>query len=477
MKKTIFGKLLFAAMALLAVTSFTACVDDNDDVGMPYLELDLEELPFTVDGGDATFTVTTNRPWTATLDEGSEWISMEPMSGDGTTEVEISIPASTYGRVGKVNFHLSNSYAVYLTRTIQVLQGEVQQEELIYSETVGTASVSSPYPLVADYTAWNTEGTGAANVAYTGKNASVRASGLANAGSGPNVIFFGAAPATFQVNNIALQPQQGTLALSFLGSFSYKPEGSSEYNNTFDLEQFSVEISGDGQKWSKVNMTKNDGDKEHPYWIEATSLFTLTEVPEQLSIRFTAGFASAFRLDDIKLVTANGLGQEINLSEGVEGGDTPTPDVPVTPTDALWHENFGDNGENKPLVKDYTNWEKGGTVGANVTYEAPSGNVSVRESGKLSAGYEGASGAAKLFFGTNDPVFVVGNIALTAEQTKLRLGFGGAYSKQSGGAYDNTFYKDKFHVYVSGDGQKWTELSYTTAQADEYWIYATADFT
>ena len=112
MKKTIFGKLLFAAMALLAVTSFTACVDDNDDVGMPYLELELEELPFTVDGGDATFTETTNRPWTATLDEGSEWSSMEPMSGDGTTEVEISIPASTYGRVGKVNFHLANSYAV-----------------------------------------------------------------------------------------------------------------------------------------------------------------------------------------------------------------------------------------------------------------------------------------------------------------------------------------------------------------------------
>ena len=471
-------KLSLMVVMLLSAVSFTACVDDNEDVGMPFLELDIEELPLTEEGGTATFTVSTNRPWTATLGEGSEWISLSKMEGAGTEEVEISVPATTYGRVGEVAFHLSNTYAVYETKTLVVKQGEVEEEEIIYSETVGTQSVSSPYPFVDAYTSWQTDGTGASTVTYTGKSASVRASGLANAGSGPNVIFFGTLPAYFQVNTITLQPQHQRLALTFLGSHSKQDEVTKEFDNVFNFDNFKVEISGDGKKWSQLECTKDNGDAEHPYWISAESKFILTEVPEQLSIRFTAATASVFRLDDIRLVTFNGTATEIDLSQGTEdggstGGDTPTP----TPTDALWHENFGDNGEDKPLVKDYTAWEKGGSVGANVTYEAPSGNVSVRESGKLSAGYADASGAGKLFFGTNNPVFVVGNIALTAEQTKLRLNFGGAYSKQTSGVYDNTFYKEKFHVFVSGDGEAWTELTYTTAQADEFWVYATADFT
>ena len=480
MKKTLWMKLSLLVVMLLSAVSFTACVDDNEDVGMPFLELDIEELPLTDEGGVATFTVATNRPWTATLAEGSEWISLSKMQGEGTTEVELSVPATTYGRVGEVQFHLSNTYAVYETKTLVVKQGEVEEVELIYSETVGTASVSSPYPYVDAYTSWQTDGTGASTVSYTGKSASVRASGLANAGSGPNVIFFGTLPAYFTVNNITLQPQHQRLALSFLGSFSYKPEGSSEYDNSFNLDNFTVEISGDGQKWTKLACTKDNGDAEHPYWVAVESKFILKEVPEHLSIRFTAAFASAFRLDDIRVETFSGMAPEIDLSAGTEGGENPGGDDPTptpTPTGALWHENFGDAGEDKPLVADYTAWEKGGSVGANVTYSTLSGKMSVRESGKLSAGYADASAAAKLFFGTDSPAFGVSNIALTAEQTKLRLNFGGAYSKNTNGTYDNTFYADKFHVYLSGDGQQWSEISYTTAQADEYWIYATADFT
>ena len=480
MKKTLWMKLSLMLVMLLSAVSFTACVDDNEDVGMPYLTLDVEELPLTNEGGVATFTLSTNRPWTASLAEGSEWISLSKMEGEGTTEVELSVRATTYGRGGEVQFHLSNNYAVYETKTLVVKQGEVEEVEVIYSETVGTQSVSSPYPYVDAYTAWQTDGTGAATVSYSGKSASVRASGLANAGSGPNVIFFGTLPAHFAVNTITLAPNHQRLALSFLGSFSYKPEGSSEYDNTFNFDNFTVEISGDGQKWTKLECTKDNGDAEHPYWIAAESKFMLKEVPEQLSIRFTAGFASAFRLDDIRLETFNGTATEIDLSQGTEGGETPGGDEPTptpTPTNALWHENFGDNGEDKPLVADYTAWEKGGSVGANVTYTAASGKVSVRESGKRSAGYSDASGAAKLFFGTNEPAFVVGNVALTAEQTKLRLNFGGAYSKNNNGTYDNNFYAEKFHVYLSGDGEKWSEISYTKAQADEFWVYATADFT
>lgn len=477
MKNNMFSKLLLGAAMLLMAASFTACVDDNEDKGMPYLELGAEELPFTLEGGEAFFPLSTNRPWSATLGEGSDWIVVDPMEGVGDTKVEISVPAATRGRVGSISFHLANTYGVYETKTVMVYQGEVAAIETIYSETVGTTSVSSPYPLVGAYTGWATDGTGAAEVNYAGSNTSVRASGLANEGSGPNVIFFGAAPASFQVNKIALQPAQSVLNLSFLGSFSNKPEGASEYNNTFDLSLFEVAISGDGEKWSKLDLTKNDGDTAHPYWVKAEADFELKEVPAYLYVRFTAGFSSAFRLDDIVLATSNAAtSQLIDLSQGTEGGGvdpTPTP----TPSSALWHEHFGDAGEDKPEVSAYTAWEKGGSVGANVTYTAVSGKVSVRETGKLSAGYSDASGAAKLFFGTNDPAFVAGDIALTNEQTKLTLNFGGAYSKNDSGTYDNTFYADKFHVYLSGDNEKWTEISYTTAKADEYWVYATANVT
>ena len=68
MKNNILGKLLCGTLMLFAAVSFTACVDDNEDVGMPYLELDSEVLPFTLEGGDATFTVKTNRPWFITKD-------------------------------------------------------------------------------------------------------------------------------------------------------------------------------------------------------------------------------------------------------------------------------------------------------------------------------------------------------------------------------------------------------------------------
>ncbi len=335
-------KLSLLVVMLLSAVSFTACVDDNEDVGMPFLELDVEELPLTVEGGGATFTVSTNRPWTATVAEGSEWISISPMQGEGTTEVELSVPATTYGRVGEVQFHLANTYAVYETKTLQVKQGEVEEVEVIYSETVGTQSVSSPYPYVDEYTSWQTEGTGAAPVTYSGKSDTVRATGLANAGSGPNVIFFGGLPAYFEVNTITLAPNHQRLALSFLGSFSYKPEGSSEYDNTFNFDNFTVEISGDGQKWTKLECTKDNGDAEHPYWIAAESKFILKEVPEQLSIRFTASFASAFRLDDIRLETFNGTATEIDLAQGKEDGGSTGGDTPVVPSgDKIFYESFG----------------------------------------------------------------------------------------------------------------------------------------
>lgn len=54
--------------------------------------------------------------------------------------------------------------------------------------------------------------------------------------------------------------------------------------------------------------------------------------------------------------------------------------------------------------------------------------MSIRTSGKLSAGYDGASGKNKAFFGTNNPALIINKIKLDGAQD-LQLTFGAQYSK------------------------------------------------
>lgn len=197
--------------------------------------------------------------------------------------------------------------------------------EYIYKETVGTQSLTEN-PYVDVYTGWLKDGSGAANVTYSGTKATVRKSGLANTGaydgaSGPNVVFFGTAPASFIINKIALTTEQTKLKLSFGASYSKKDDTSGEYNNTFNTEKFNVSLSADGTNWTPITYTKNNGDAEHPYWVLATADFTLTKSISELYIKFEASESSAIRLDDIMLSIGEG-GQTITL----EGGTTP----PVT---------------------------------------------------------------------------------------------------------------------------------------------------
>ncbi|MCM1300235.1 MAG: hypothetical protein NC250_05395 [Alistipes senegalensis] len=49
MKNSI-SKLLFGAWAVLAAGLFAACVDDNDDNGMPFIEVNPETLVCSLDG-------------------------------------------------------------------------------------------------------------------------------------------------------------------------------------------------------------------------------------------------------------------------------------------------------------------------------------------------------------------------------------------------------------------------------------------
>ena len=322
MKKSSIWKLLFSALTVFAVVVFAGCTDDNDDMGAPYLNVTPENLTFDAEGQPAdeyngTFIVETNRPWRAIVEDEQTWVRLSATEGEGDAAVTVTVPASNIGQSAKVTFEVYNSYGALIQKDVNVLQGEVVPPTLIFNETAGSESVANPYPLVADYTGWNTTGEGASKVSYEGVNTSIRASGKSSAGaydgaSGPNVIFFGSAPATFTVKDITLASDQTNLKLTFGGQYY---DGDNNDNN-FNKDNFVVYLSANGTDYTPLSYEVNDGDQVDPYWVFATKNFTLKNATSTLYIKFEAKASSKFRLDDITLMTGNG-GQEVDLEGGV----------------------------------------------------------------------------------------------------------------------------------------------------------------
>lgn len=321
----------YGLLLMVLTVSFTACVDDNDDTEAPYLEVDPTTLTFE-NGGTQSFDISTNRPWNATVEDNANWVTLSKTSGEGSATVQVSVPEGTNGEA-KINITIGNQSGPLKTATVTVKSGVVVESKVLYSETVGNKSVSFPWPLAGEYDGWNKTGDAAANVTYAGNNASVRSSGLANTdayegASGPNVVFFGGAPATFDIQKIALAEGQTNLKLTFGGSRSSMGDDG-PYDNTFDTSKFKVELSADGTAWTEIAYEKNNGDAETPYWIFATANFTLKKATSELYIRFTANESSVYRLDDITLATGNG-GQEVDLEGGsvVEPGEATAITIP-----------------------------------------------------------------------------------------------------------------------------------------------------
>lgn len=482
MKKSSIWKLLFSALTVFAVAVFAGCTDDNDDMGAPYLNVTPENLTFDAEGQPAdeyngTFIVETNRPWRAIVEDEQTWVRLSATEGEGDAAVTVTVPASNIGQSAKVTFEVYNSYGALIQKDVNVLQGEVVPPTLIFNETAGNEAVDDK-PLVSAYTGWNTTGEGASKVSYEGTNTSIRSSGKSSAGaydgaSGPNVIFFGSAPATFTVKNITLASGQTNLKLTFGGQY-YDQDNN---DNGFNKDNFVVYLSANGTDYTPLSYEVNDGDQVDPYWVFATKNFTLKNATSTLYIKFEAKASSKFRLDDITLMTGNG-GEEIDLA----GGGVVPPDPSG---DAIYENNFdktpAEKVDNKwPFLDQTDAWQNAsGTGNSTVTYTST--NVSVRTSGMLSGGYDGASGSNKIFFGSAPATFDINNITMPAGKTNYRIIFGGAYSQKNGDTYDNIFKPESFHVAV-GNGTDWSgNLTYEkiggSDTTDPYWVQFAVDFT
>lgn len=317
MKNFNFWRSLF--FAALAVVGFAACSDDDDNGGNNNGEASL-----TVNGKQSTtigvkaaagdteaVEVVSSNPWTLAFETEQDWcVPSVTAAKGGTSSLKFTVTALPEGVEERSATAILSSngeilgvpYTVKATIIIQQSPSG-QAPVLIYKETFGTDKVGSNTD-VDKYTKWNKTGEGAADVTYTGSKTSVRDSNPNNSdsyegASGAPILFFGASPATFIVQNITLTPEQTNLQLTFGGqqTINYSAK-----DYTWSNANLLVALSADGTTWSTIQYTTNDGDQNRDgnNWVLATANFTLKAPTTKLFIRFLSPVLSSnLRIDDI----------------------------------------------------------------------------------------------------------------------------------------------------------------------------------
>lgn len=525
MKQLNIWKTSFYTMLAIAAGAFTACVDDDVDKQAPTLELSEEAVAFTGTATeDATVTVRSNRQWTVAYEDEEtqkEWmyfkvsgneVSEGIYNGDGT--VKITVGESAQPHMGRLIFTLSNSYGELYRKYLTVTQGNYvpptvgavgKLVEYILGNSDLSGAVGSDKAMPLQYSESTIEAVILANDAagnnnrklYVGDNNGLERSAIVLYGADfamandPVTKYPAGRKVTLNLENAKYYAfnnvRQLTDVVVTVGDEEVElvvPSLSVEKFNTGDYQAQYVKLN---------NMTPAQSFVGKPWTATESQSVTLNDASgKTLTVymnkaQFATGFADMYVAD--KTGTIYGVAETYRenaqliptkkadiaaLSTDQGGGTDPHP----TPGDAIYYESFGTaDVSDKPLIADYTGWAKTGSGAGEVSYTGE-GNMSIRTSGKLSAGYDGASGKNKAFFGTNNPALIINKIKLDGAQD-LQLTFGAQYSKTidyDAGLYDNEFKPEKFHLALSADGTSWTTVEYTYAQADEFWVFATSKF-
>ena len=485
MNKHLF-RLLFGALFLVAATVFTGCKEDDSKSATPTLSVSTESLVFT-DATEKTQTVDikANCEWKVVASDLS-WATVEPMNGRGNGTISVTVqelPAGTNSREGKISFTLIHAEfgnwgtAEQSIAVSQIAGSEVPTGEIAYANDFDKEAATQTYgsgnswPYTDQFDGWKNEtGYGIENVTYTTSGISVRNNSNSNnnysdyAGSGLNNLLF-SSNSNFTIEKITVNSVN--LRLTF-GTERY---AYGQDDNTFNHDEFKVQLSNDGTNWSApLTYTFAMGVDPNGRWDLATADFTLPEGTTSLYVRFKSTLSGAHRLDDVTLLEGAG-GQAVTF-------DYEEPEEPgLDPTNAIYFNDLDKEVASQtdgkwPYADEFEGWKnQTGSGAANVTYTTS--GVSVRSNSPSDSNYSdyAGSGNNNLLFGTNG-VITIENIAVSEKNLSLSFGT----ERYLYGASDNTF-----KVELSNNGTNWSSpLTYTFAKGVDpngRWDLATADFT
>ena len=490
MNKHLF-RLLFGALFLVAATVFTGCKEDDSKSATPTLSVSTQSLVFT-DATEKTQTVDikANCEWKVVASDLS-WATVEPMNGRGNGTISVTVqelPAGTNSREGKISFTLIHAEfgnwgtAEQSIAVSQIAGSEVPTGEIAYANDFDKEAATQTYgsgnswPYTDQFDGWKNEtGYGIENVTYTTSGISVRNNSNSNnnysdyAGSGLNNLLF-SSNSNFTIEKITVNSVN--LRLTF-GTERY---AYGQDDNTFNHDEFKVQLSNDGTNWSApLTYTFAMGVDPNGRWDLATADFTLPEGTTSLYVRFKSTLSGAHRLDDVTLLEGAG-GQAVTF-------DYEEPEEPgLDPTNAIYFNDLDKEVASQtdgkwPYADEFEGWKnQTGSGAANVTYTTS--GVSVRSNSPSDSNYSdyAGSGNNNLLFGTNG-VITIENIAVSEKNLSLSFGT----ERYLYGASDNTFNHDEFKVELSNNGTNWSSpLTYTFAKGVDpngRWDLATADFT
>lgn len=131
---------------------------------------------------------------------------------------------------------------------------------------------------------------------------------------------------------------------------------------------------------------------------------------------------------------------------------------------------YSNNFDRTAAVKDGNYWpypdqsdcwqNQTGTGVSSVGFGAK--NITVRDNSNSNT-YSGASGTNNIFFGGAGNYFMISEITMPASND-FTISFGAIRNQyDESNTIDNTFKNSEFHVWISADGKKWTEVDYAFA--------------
>ena len=272
------------------------------------------------------------------------------------------------------------------------------------------------------------------------------------------------------------------VALGFVACENDEPEAA---DPTVEVSVSSLNFSNE-EGSQTLAVTSNAAWKVEIDYVTGTDWVTVTPMngngDASLTVSVPANDTGAIREATIKVIALHPTygGWE---TKKVKVAQSATEDVPVEVV-ALYYDNFdgkeatktyGKEGSSWPYIDQFTDYANPtGPAAQNVTYSGK--GVSVRANSTSNSSYSdyAGSGSNNIFFGSSAQ-FVVEGLALTAEQSNLRLTFGTEKYTKDG---DSTFSTEEFKAYLSMDSYAWTQVEFTFAGTEPgRWNVATADFT